>query len=374
MVSTRMVNPVIVALDFPTGSEADRMARRVAPHVGGFKVGLELIMSEGPRVLSEIVALGRPVFCDVKLHDIPNTVGAAARQLGRLGVRWITVHAAGGQSMMRAAVEGLSETARDDAGVLAVTVLTSMSRDDLAEVGMGSHVGGQVARLAGIADRCGVEGIVCSVSEVREAAMAAPRLTRVTPGIRPKGAAPGDQARVATPRLAIDAGAALLVVGRPITRASDPARAAQAIADEANVAIQARMPDPVRPVPANRGKPMERTVESDVRRSGEIRMQPPQLSEEQRARALARAGEARRVRAETKELLKTGSMTFQELLDKGDANDLIGGLKVASVLASMPGTGKVKAKRMMETHGIADNRRLRGLGDKQRAALLAEFS
>lgn len=102
-------------------------------------------------------------------------------------------------------------------------------------------------------------------------------------------------------------------------------------------------------------------------------MQPPQLSEDQRAQALARAAEARRVRAEVKELLKTGSITFTELLEKAEADDLIGGLKVESVLASMPGTGKVKAKRMMEAHGIADNRRLRGLGDKQRAALLSEF-
>lgn len=103
-------------------------------------------------------------------------------------------------------------------------------------------------------------------------------------------------------------------------------------------------------------------------------MQPPQLSEEQRARALERAAEARRVRAEVKELLKTGSLTFGELLEKVEADELVGGLKVESVLASMPGTGKVKAKRLMEAHGIADNRRLRGLGDKQRAALLAEFS
>lgn len=102
-------------------------------------------------------------------------------------------------------------------------------------------------------------------------------------------------------------------------------------------------------------------------------MQPPQLSEDQRAQALARAAEARRVRAEVKELLKTGSITFAELLEKAQAEDLIGGLKVESVLASMPGTGKVKAKRMMEAHGIADNRRIRGLGEKQRAALLAEF-
>ena len=103
-------------------------------------------------------------------------------------------------------------------------------------------------------------------------------------------------------------------------------------------------------------------------------MQPPQLSDDQRAQALARAAEARRVRAEVKELLKTGSLTFTELLERADSNDLVGGLKVESVLASMPGNGKVKAKRMMEAHGIADNRRLRGLGEKQRAALLAEFT
>jgi orotidine-5'-phosphate decarboxylase len=228
-----MVNPVLVALDFPTGDEAMTLAELVEPHVGGFKVGLELIMGEGPTVIERVVSLGKPVFCDVKLHDIPNTVAAAACQLGRLGVRWMTVHAAGGEAMMRAAVEGLAETTPGPAGVLAVTVLTSLSAGDLPKIGVPSDPRGQVIRLAELADAAGVEGVVCSVAEVEAVAESVPRLVRVTPGIRPGGADPGDQARVATPRRAIAAGADVLVVGRPITRAPDPVATARAIAAEA---------------------------------------------------------------------------------------------------------------------------------------------
>jgi orotidine-5'-phosphate decarboxylase len=228
-----VVNPILVALDFSTGDEAMTLAESVEPHVGGFKVGLELIMGDGPTVVERIVSLGKPVFCDVKLHDIPNTVEAAARQLGRLGVRWITVHAAGGEAMMRAAVGGLVETAPGPAGVLAVTVLTSLSADDLPTIGVPSDPRTQVTRLAALADASGVEGVVCSVAEVEAVAASAPRLVTVTPGIRPGGADPGDQARVATPASAITAGADLLVVGRPITRAPDPVASARAIAAEA---------------------------------------------------------------------------------------------------------------------------------------------
>jgi orotidine-5'-phosphate decarboxylase len=227
-----VVNPILVALDFPTSVEAERMARLVDPHVGGFKVGLELVTGQGPEAIRRIVQLGKPVFCDVKLHDIPNTVGAAARQLGRLGVRWLTVHASGGVAMVEAAVEGLAASSEGEAGVLAVTVLTSLGSNDLEAMGMHADPRAQVRRLAAVAQAAGAEGVVCSVAEVRAVAISAPSLTKVTPGIRPAGSVLGDQARVATPRIAIEAGADWIVVGRPVTRAADPAAAARAIAEE----------------------------------------------------------------------------------------------------------------------------------------------
>lgn len=218
-------NPILVALDVPSGEEAVRLARLVAPHVGGFKVGLELLSGPGPVLISVLAELGKPVFCDAKLHDIPNTVGAAVAQLARAGARWITVHAAGGPAMLEAAV-----AAAEGAGILAVTVLTSLDAAALAAVGMGNSVGRQVSRLSKVADAAGVEGVVCAVRELGDVAQAAPRLLRVTPGIRPEGTDASDQARVATPQEALARGADLLVIGRPITRAPDPAAAAEALA------------------------------------------------------------------------------------------------------------------------------------------------
>lgn len=227
-----MSNPVLVALDLPTAEEATRMAQRLAPFVGGFKVGLELLTGPGPAVIAAIVELGKPVFADVKLHDIPNTVERAARNIGRTGARWLTVHAAGGTAMMSAAVSGLADGSGGRAGVLAVTVLTSLDAQAMTETGVTGTPGKQVARLSRLAASAGVEGIVCSIKELGDVAQVAPGLTRVTPGVRPSGSSGDDQARTAGPAEAIERGADLLVVGRPITLAADPEAAAREISRE----------------------------------------------------------------------------------------------------------------------------------------------
>lgn len=222
------MNPILLALDMADASAARDLARSVRPYVGGFKVGLELIMAQGPTIVSEVARLGLPVFADVKLHDIPNTVYGAARQIGMHGARWITVHSSGGQDMIEAAVEGLSEVG--DGGVLAVTVLTSLDREDLLEIGVGADVADETLILADLAARSGAEGVVCSPLELESLARSQPDLLKVTPGIRPPGSASGDQKRTADPAAALAAGADLLVVGRAITGQSDPARAAGELA------------------------------------------------------------------------------------------------------------------------------------------------
>lgn len=223
-----MVNPVLVALDLPDREEARRLAKAVKPHVGGFKVGLELIMAAGPVVISDMADLGLPVFADAKLHDIPNTVAGAAREIGERGARWVTVHSSGGRAMIESAVDGMRQGG--DGGVLAVTVLTSLSETDLAEIGMGRDLTAQTVRLASLAAGSGAEGVVCSPLELGAIKNAQPGLLMVTPGIRPEGTGVDDQVRIATPRSALDAGADLLVIGRPITSAPDPAAAASRIA------------------------------------------------------------------------------------------------------------------------------------------------
>jgi len=227
-------NPILVALDVGTAEEAVRLAKALAPYAGGFKVGLELLMGPGPAVVAALAALGKPVFADAKLHDIPTTVARAARQLGRLGARWVTVHAAGGSRMLRAAVMGLEEGAGGrPAGVLAVTVLTSMSADDLAEGGVSGTPGRQTARLAKLAGSAGCEGVVCSPEEIGVIAQVAPDLLKVTPGIRPPGTSTDDQRRIASPAEAIKRGADYLVIGRPILQAPDPGAAIRSFLLEA---------------------------------------------------------------------------------------------------------------------------------------------
>ncbi|MFO7547260.1 MAG: orotidine-5'-phosphate decarboxylase [Acidimicrobiia bacterium] len=225
--------PVLVALDVPSAEQAVRLAGRLAPWVAGFKVGLELLMGPGPMTIAAVAELGKPVFADAKVHDIPTTAGRAARQLGRLGARWVTVHAAGGAAMVTATVEGLAEGAGGRAaGILAVTVLTSLTAEDLERIGVGRTPGRQVGRLAKLAADTGAEGVVCSVRELGDVAQVAPSLVRVTPGIRMADSPSDDQVRTATPAEALARGATYLVVGRPITAAADPEQAAARLAAE----------------------------------------------------------------------------------------------------------------------------------------------
>ncbi|HEY4112561.1 MAG TPA: orotidine-5'-phosphate decarboxylase [Rhizomicrobium sp.] len=232
-------NPIFVALDMPDLARAVALAKAVRPHVGGLKVGLEFITAQGPAGVREIVSLGLPVFADVKFHDIPNTVAGAAREIARLGCTLFNVHASGGAAMMRAAKE--SAAAVDPrVKVLGVTVLTSLTEDDLRQVGQADNTGQQVARLAALAKASGLDGVVCSPQEIELVRrICGPDFLIVTPGVRPAGAVLADQARVMTPSEAMSAGADILVVGRPITAAADPAAAAAAIAAEV---AQARAP------------------------------------------------------------------------------------------------------------------------------------
>jgi orotidine-5'-phosphate decarboxylase len=217
------------ALDFPTWSAAEPFARAVAPEIGMLKVGLELFVAEGPPVVRAAAALGRPVFLDLKLHDIPNTVEGAARSAAASGASLLTVHASGGSEMVRAAVRGAGPGVR----ILAVTVLTSLDRAALDAVGLAGPPEAAVVRLARLAVDAGAHGLVCSPLEVAAVrAAVGPQALLVIPGVRPAGAAKGDQARVATPAQAVRAGADVLVVGRPLRDAPDPAAAARAIAAE----------------------------------------------------------------------------------------------------------------------------------------------
>jgi orotidine-5'-phosphate decarboxylase len=219
--------PVAVALDAPDLETAARWAAMVTPHVSTVKVGLELYLRYGPQVVATVRGASRvSVFLDLKLHDIPATVAGAARAVARLRPDVLTVHAAGGTDMVRAAVESAPDTM-----VAAVTILTSLGDHDLARIGLAGPVPAAVLRLATLSVAAGAQGLVCSPHEVSAVrAEVGPDVTLITPGVRPAGSAANDQARFATPEEAIRAGADLLVIGRPITRASDPGAAAAAIA------------------------------------------------------------------------------------------------------------------------------------------------
>jgi len=232
----RPTERLIVALDFPGAAEALSLVDQLEGASEWFKVGLELYLAEGNALVAELQRRGFSVFLDLKFHDIPNTVASAVRAAGRLGVSMLTVHAAGGPDMLAAAVEAAGETDGSPA-LLAVTVLTSMDAAQLEATGVNGSAAEQVERLASMAVACGVRGFVCSAVEVaslRSQLGTEPLL--VVPGIRPQGAANGDQRRVATPAAAIAAGASYLVVGRPITRAADPGAAARAILAEIQAA------------------------------------------------------------------------------------------------------------------------------------------
>ena len=215
------------ALDFPSWREAEAFARRVAAAVGMLKVGLELFTAEGPEAVRAAAALGRPVFLDLKLHDIPSTVEGAARSAARIGAALLTVHASGGPGMVEAAVRGAGPGVR----VLAVTVLTSLDEAALSRVGLLGPAEAAAVRLGRLAVEAGAGGLVCSPLEVAAVrASVGPGPLLVVPGVRPPGTATGDQARVATPAEAVRAGADVLVLGRPLRDAPDPAAAAREIA------------------------------------------------------------------------------------------------------------------------------------------------
>lgn len=233
---------LIVALDVESADAGARRAESLRDRVGLFKVGSEVFTAEGPVLARYLVANGHKVFLDLKFHDIPNTVRAAAREAAGLGVSMLDVHALGGRSMMQAALEGAREGAarhgRPRPLVVAVTVLTSLTGPDLDELGIGTSPEETVIRLAKLALAAGLDGVVASAREIESIRRACgPRFVIVTPGIRLPAAAAHDQARVATPAAAIQAGANYLVVGRPITQAADPAAAAQAIITEMEKAL-----------------------------------------------------------------------------------------------------------------------------------------
>jgi orotidine-5'-phosphate decarboxylase len=235
------VDRLIVALDFPSAATALDLVDQLQGACRWFKVGMELYYAAGNSVIERLRDRGFEVFLDLKLHDIPNTVAGAVHSVTGAGASLLTIHAGGGERMMRAAVE--AATAPNAPRLLAVTVLTSMDAADLSAIGVTAAPGSvgiaqaQVLRLARLARTAGIDGLVCSAEEVaavRE--VMGPDALLVVPGIRPAGAAVGDQSRVATPAQAIARGASMLVVGRPITQAADPAAAAAEILAEMGTA------------------------------------------------------------------------------------------------------------------------------------------
>lgn len=225
---------LIVALDVQTREEAVAKVKAIGDPVGFYKIGLELFTAEGPDVVRAVKDLGKKVFLDLKFHDIPRTVERAVRSGGRLGVDLMTIHAVGGKTMIRAAADAAAAFGAQGPKILAVTVLTSLDQADLADVGIaGRTPAEQVAAMARFATAQGAHGLVCSPKEVGALSRALPAGTLfVTPGVRPAGAAVGDQKRVATPADAVRDGATHLVVGRPILAAEDPVAAARAILAE----------------------------------------------------------------------------------------------------------------------------------------------
>jgi orotidine-5'-phosphate decarboxylase len=221
-----MNRPIYVAIDTTDLERAKAIAAKVKPHVGGLKLGLEFFAAHGPLGVHEMAEFHLPLFIDLKLHDIPNTVAKAVQALRPLEPAILTVHAAGGRAMM----EDAKAAAPSATKVVAVTLLTSLDEKDLASIGAGKDVHHQVERLTRLAHDSGLDGVVCSGAEVAAAKKIWPGGYFVVPGVRPADGHVADQKRVVTPRQALDAGASILVIGRPITQADDPGAAARAIA------------------------------------------------------------------------------------------------------------------------------------------------
>jgi orotidine-5'-phosphate decarboxylase len=220
------MSPIFVAIDTPDLDRAIALAEAVKAHAGGVKLGLEFFSALGPEGVKRIAAVGLPIFLDLKLHDIPNTVAKAVEALAPIKPAILTVHASGGRAMLQAA----KAAAPSQTKVVAVTVLTSLDESDLSEAGVQGSAAEQVERLASLARNSGVDGIVCSGAEVARARASWPDGFFVVPGVRPEGGEAGDQKRVVTPAKALTDGASVLVIGRPITGADDPARAIMDIA------------------------------------------------------------------------------------------------------------------------------------------------
>jgi orotidine-5'-phosphate decarboxylase len=218
-------SPIFVALDTPDLEKAKAIAARVRGHVGGIKLGLEFFSANGRQGVREMAEMKLPIFLDLKLHDIPNTVAKAVQALRPLDPAILTVHAAGGRAMM----EDAKAAAPEGTKVVAVTVLTSLDAEDLQSIGLEADPHAQVERLTSLAREAGLDGVVCSGNEVAAAKRLWPGGFFVVPGVRPADGAVGDQKRVMTPRKALDAGASVLVIGRPITQAEDPDVATRAI-------------------------------------------------------------------------------------------------------------------------------------------------
>jgi orotidine-5'-phosphate decarboxylase len=228
---------LIVALDVSGATQARQIVQSIGESASTYKIGKQLFTAEGPQIVRDLASSGRKVFLDLKFHDIPSTVAAAVRQAAELRVSMLTVHASGGSKMLKAAAEAAIQSPTKPM-VLAVTVLTSLSDADLAELGVSGGVLTQVLRLGSLARAAGCGGLVASAMEARELRRElGGDFAIFTPGVRPSGTAAGDQARILTPKEAITAGATYLVVGRPVLEAADPAKAVQAIAREIEEAL-----------------------------------------------------------------------------------------------------------------------------------------
>lgn len=234
---------IVVALDVETAAQALALVEQLRGQVGMFKIGKQLFTVAGPDIVRQIIGLGEQVFLDLKFHDIPHTVASAGVEAARLGVSIFNVHALGGSAMMRATVDAMNAAAEREnltkPLILAVTILTSHDQSSLHEIGLERSIPEQVIRLAELADKSGINGVVASPLEIAplRAAIANPNFVILTPGVRPVGAALHDQKRVLTPGEAVKAGADYLVIGRPITGAENPAAAAQKIREEIELAV-----------------------------------------------------------------------------------------------------------------------------------------
>jgi len=239
IVSNSFGDHIYCALDTVDTGEAVALAKTLTGLVGGVKLGLEFYCANGVDGFKAVAATGMPIFLDLKFHDIPNTVAGAIRAVMPLSPKILTIHTLGGSDMMRRAADTAAEQAAKyglpKPSVIGVTILTSMDDSDLTAIGVAGRVADQVERLAELAAKSGLDGIVCSPKEIAAVrAVTNPDFKLVVPGIRPEGSAVGDQKRVMTPRAACVAGANVLVIGRPITTAANPAAAARAIAESLN--------------------------------------------------------------------------------------------------------------------------------------------